>query len=62
MKGTAQWFEKTKVPPQKQKIFKDLKRREKNPRGSKRSQRTHLQVTLEKGENTSRDRKKGNLK
>lgn len=62
MKGTAQWFEKTKVPPQKQKIFKDLKRREKNQRGSKRSQRTHLQVTLEKGENTSRDRKKGNLK
>lgn len=35
MKGTAQWFEKTKVPPQKQEIFKDLKRREKNPRGSK---------------------------
>lgn len=71
MKGTAQWFEKTKVPPQKQKIFKDLKRREKNPRGSKkisedtssRNDRTKRPkaVQLEKEENTSRNKEKGNL-
>ena len=40
MKGTAQWFEKTKVPPQKQRIFKDLKKRKEPKRFKKISEDT----------------------